>query len=716
MRLSHAMHDPRLRPSVRMLGLAWAGGLLGLATGCGEPTSPVPDEPAVPEETSPIAGLEDHLPPEWVGRLDLSRGLSLDARLDTFDTLVMDAAAPRGPSDGGGRAWLKTVDNPYPASSRPRLEIVYEAGPLGIAEGGVIFLQPSPFWGWDPPQTRYPQGPGFTEVSNVPEGVSLSLDDRSNSYLALVIEGRALASGEQIRMVYGAGPSGAQVDAYAEADSPIYISVDGDGDGVRAVIESPPRIDVVGTPAAQLHLVAPSTARPGESVRLQVSALDSKGSTSPLEDGGIVFVDPPAGLSLPKSVELGGEHGGIRTLDVEVREPGLYRLRVQGTGAIGHLSAESGPLLVREDAPRVRWGDLHGHSQLSDGTATPSRYFDYARNVAGIDVSALTDHDHWGMVSIDSHPEMWETIGAAVDAHHSPGRFVTILGYEWTSWLHGHRHVLYFDNEGEVYSSVDPDYQTPAQLWDALRGQDAMTFAHHSAGGPISTNWRYAPDPVLEPVTEIVSVHGSSEAPDSPAPIYDPVPGNYVRNALDAGYVLGFVGSGDSHDGHPGLPQLAAGRGLGGLAGIFSEELTRDGVLEALRARRAYATNGSRILLRVEIDGHPMGTVLDPPGPDAPSEQSLEIEVYGTGPIQSVDLIRSGQTARLDAEGRKDWSLERSIPRLMPGEYYYVRVVQEDEGAAWSSPIFVRGPLPARGRQADPADRGARHEARPDLD
>ena len=63
---------------------------------------------------------------------------------------------------------------------------------------------------------------------------------------------------------------------------------------------------------------------------------------------------------------------------------------------------------------------------------------------------------------------------------------------------------------------------------------------------PIATNWNYPPDPELEPVTEIVSVHGSSEAADSPGLIYKPVFGNFVRETLaDRGYVLGFVGSGD---------------------------------------------------------------------------------------------------------------------------------------------------------------------------
>jgi hypothetical protein len=34
-------------------------------------------------------------------------------------------------------------------------------------------------------------------------------------------------------------------------------------------------------------------------------------------------------------------------------------------------------------------------------------------------------------------------------------------------------------------------------------------------------------------------------------------------------------------------------------------------------------------------------------------------------------------------------SLERKIPRLAPGEFHYVRILQEDGGMAWSSPIFA---------------------------
>jgi hypothetical protein len=307
------------------------------------------------------------------------------------------------------------------------------------------------------------------------------------------------------------------------------------------------------------------------------------------------------------------------------------------------------------------------------------------------------------MQFLDASPAMWKRIRDNVERFHSPGRFVTLLGYEWTSWLHGHRHVLYFEDEGEVFSTLDSRYETPDQLWAALRGKPALTFAHHSAGGPIATNWNYPPDPELEPVTEIVSVHGSSEFPDAPQPIYNPVPGNFVRDTLNAGYRFGFIGSGDSHDGHPGQAHLGS-PGSGGLAAIWSEELSRMGILEALRARRVYATNGARIFLQVSIDGAPMGSTIAGASDDAdppPPPSMLKVRVVAESAIERVDLIRTDRTAKfvleegtevaglVAADGDRELTLERSIPPLLAGEYHYVRVVQRDGGAAWSSPIFA---------------------------
>jgi hypothetical protein len=602
---------------------------------------------------------------------------SKDAKLDTQKSLVDDLAATRHPSDGGGRAFFDP-GSPIVARAGERilLALTYEAGPLGIAEGGALFLEPSPFWGWDSPQTDMEGAPGATEVTTEAQGVSLETS-ALGGLLAIHVRGRKLEPGERVHITYLT-----RADRFAERAERVWMAVDGDGDGVRALVLDSPTIDVVAGEPARLVATLPTTARPGELVRLVIAALDSLGSRGVALEEEVVLQSSGA-LGLPETVSL--PEGGVLSLEVSAAAEGVYR--VLASTASG-LTAESNPLIVRAAIPRVLWGDLHGHTQLSDGTGTPEDYFAYARDVAALDVIALTDHDHWGMRFLDDNPALWKTIEDAALRFDEPGRFVALVGYEWTSWLHGHRHVLYFDGEAEVLSSLDPRYENPALLWEALEGRSAVTIAHHSAGGPVSTNWDFIPPPELEPVTEVVSVHGSSEASDTPGKIYSAVPGNFVRDALGRGLRFGFIGSGDSHDGHPGLAHLAAPSG--GLAAIFSEERTRAGVLGALRARRTYATNGPRIWLRTWLDEHEMGALLSP---SEASAHELRYVIAAPAPVERVDVVRSGEIVSVvPGSGRRELSETLALPPLRPGEYVYVRVVQEDGGAAWSSPVYVTSP------------------------
>ncbi len=589
------------------------------------------------------------------------------------------------PSDGGGRAWLAASDPEKPQVSLPgRFELVFEVGPEGIAEGGSVFLQVSPFWGWSTPQTATPELPGYTEVSTSAEGVVLEAETLDQQLLGIRVSGRALEPGERVRIVYGAGLVGATADRFAERDSRFWIAVDGNGDGVRRELPDSPGVEVLAGPPARLLVTLPSVARPGETVRVSVAVLDASGSRGVDVAGEVVLEGGGEVLELPASVTLAPEDRGVRVLEARVLAAGEARVRAVGPGG---LEGRSNALLASSEGPRILWGDLHGHSSWSDGTGVPEDYFLYARDVALLDVVALTDHDHWGMLPLDDHPERWKAIQEVTRRFHEPGRFVTILGYEWTSWIHGHRHVLYFQDEGPLHSSLDPETESPDQLWRALEGESALTFAHHSAGGPVPVNWEIPPDPRFEPVTEIVSVHGSSEAMDSPLLIYSPVPGNFVRDVLDRGVRFGFVGSGDSHDGHPGLAHLASASG--GVVAILSEARTREGVLDALRRRRVYATSGPRIVLRMALGGHPMGSTLRLDG-RASVDEELFVRVVGTAPLARVDLVRSGSVIdRAETEGRLDVSLTRTVSDLGPGEYVYVRAVQEDGAVAWSSPIFV---------------------------
>lgn len=621
------------------------------------------------------------------------------ARRQLAEDLRAGRDAERHPGDGGGRVWLEPVEgtpDPIPAGTTGRWRLVYEAGPLGVSAEGAVYLHVSPFWGWSEPfgdpDGRLPASwrdgrPGFTSVSSDVPGLVTRAVHLDQTLMAILFEGRGLEPGERLEITYGAGAAGARADRYAGRESPFWIAVDADGDGLRELVPDCPTVDVSAGPPARLVAQLPSCLSPGEEGRLTVAALDATGSSGVDWSGTLELLDRPEGSDLPATIALDAAAGARLSLPFTCTEEGLVRLRLRGPDG---LETTTNPLVVQQDVEPILWGDLHGHSGLSDGTGTPEDYFAYARDVAGLDVIALTDHDHWGTEFLDAHPEHWQRIRDAVAAHHEPGCFVTLLGYEWTNWIHGHRHVLSFAEqpELEVLSSLDERYETPRQLWDALRGRDVLTFAHHSAGAPVPVNWTYRPDPVLEPVTEVISVHGSSEALDAPFPIARPVPGNFVRDVLLAGERLGFIGSGDSHDGHPGLAHLANPGGCGGLVAFLTGDRTRAGVLAALRQRRVYATSGARMILRASLDGRRLGATLEPP--EGPAR--LTLLVRGSAPLEAVDLIRSGVLVdRLDLEPEQGPDLVASwtLDQLGDGEFVYLRVHQRDGHCGWTSPFFV---------------------------
>jgi hypothetical protein len=80
-------------------------------------------------------------------------------------------------------------------------------------------------------------------------------------------------------------------------------------------------------------------------------------------------------------------------------------------------------------------------------------------------------------------------------------------------------------------------------------------------------------------------------------------------------------------------------------------------------------------------------TVKVPPGEGLSDD--LYVRVIAPVPLERVDLIRSGAVVdSVGTEGRVDVTLQRPVQSLQPGEYIYVRAVQMDGGAAWSSPIY----------------------------
>ena len=120
----------------------------------------------------------------------------------------------------------------------------------------------------------------------------------------------------------------------------------------------------------------------------------------------------------------------------------------------------------------------------------------------------------------------------------------------------------------------------------------------------------------------------------------------------------------DDHKGRPGAAPPGSGSfGVyGGLTCIYATELTREGLWEALKARRCYGTTGQRILLEVTADDQPMGAAYQ-----ASQPPEIAVNVVGTASIERVDIFRGLQqiytfpemTERAEDQIRVAWSGQR---------------------------------------------------------
>ncbi len=596
---------------------------------------------------------------------------------------------PPGHGDGGGRASIEPAD-PVRVATRGTWTIRFITGPDSIATGGGLVVQYPVFWNWSKPQTTDPSYPGYVEWATSVEDVELTGFASHLGWVRIVVDEGILVPGDTVIIVYGGGAGGGQAvaDPYAERGQEFLIKVDGDGDDVFAEIDRSPKIDLTAGSTAQLRLFGRGEVRDGEKTELVVSALDRFGNRAPDYRGTVRFSYRWTVSGLPDHYTFTEEDRGAHAFPVTWFNAGTGRIRVVEEGGV--LEAWSNPIRViprnRPEPYRLLWADLHQHSNFSDGTGLPEDLHSYARDVEYLDVFALTDHDHHGLRPLNE--EMWNRLQAVTDSFYQPDTFVTLHAYEWTNWVYGHRNVYYFGDLREVFSTADSATNSPAELWRALPDGQSLTIAHHTGGGPVPIDWSIPPDPAYEWLVEIASVHGSSECKGCPKEIYNPIEGSFVRDALALGYRLGFIAAGDGHIGHPGETYGASG----GLAGIYAGSRTREAIWEALSARRTYATSGERIILRVDLNGHWMGSVI--PLAELPDQLAIEVSAWGTAPMDRADLISDGVEIATEYGSEEEFSCRFLVPRPESETYYYVRLTQMDGALAWSSPIWITPSAP----------------------
>ncbi len=623
------------------------------------------------------------------------------------------------------------------AGSLGTWEIFYTAGEEGLGTNDAINIYIP--YGFNPPLLHYPTfprdvinnynqersksfSPGLTTVRTSNPDTELILytsiwdysrqSEGTNLYIG--ISGAPLKAGDKITVIYGDtryGGPGASAAYFAqdhEFTTFVLKNVDWEKfeDMVKKIdkervdlytaaekiycIQNPPALHVVGGKAVRLVFTVPSVAVVNEPFDLNILPVDRLGNESKSYHGRLSFessevVGLPAAFAVEKSqrefIRITG--GG------KITRPGVYRLIVKDEE--NSLAGRSNPIRIVPQAggKKIYWGDLHVHSYESDGIGSPDHNNRFCRDIAALDYCCICDHARG----------VFKTIRESAVKFTEPGKFLSFCGFEgMASDMPGGGHVnFYFADDSPEYETIfrarageDNGLRSRSQLWGELLGlgeKKVIAVPHNHARG----GWEDMDSPVVR-LNEIHSVWGNSEYTATPekAYLFGHTTYRTFQQALAAGLKLGCIGAGDEHAGRGGCGTWLRHfkSNTAGISAVYSENLTKEEIFNALWDRRVYATTGARIILDFSVNGHPMGSEFQVG--NSSEVRKIKVEVEGTDSIKYLAVIKNNQEFYTESGGGKSVKIEITDDSPIAGTcFYYVRVVQQDEHLAWSSPVWV---------------------------
>jgi len=625
------------------------------------------------------------------------------------------------------------------AGSWTQMRFRYTAGPDGIAGGGgieIVFMTSYPTNSWSIPQTELPLAPGYTtarvaegsgggsvRVEIVPVPSVLNTYSLSVHIVRVTCGVEGLAAGSVVEVVYGDrsfGSRGAQVQLMARrVEFPVYVDEKGyttyesrkltDLHGwfrcytriepIRKVVHFLPAVTVRGAKARRLKVVAPMRVKAGEPFTLKVAARDACSNLAAGFAGRVEISCTGGELGgVPSAVAFGEGDGGVLRVDgLKLSSAGTARISVvaPGTGIAG----VSNPVVVTDDAPAhgVYFGDIHCHTELSDGNGTPDEHYAHSRDAEGLDFGAVSDHlrEYW-----EDDVAKWPVFVDAAERYDEPGEYATLIAYESTMVrAAGQSHMSLYSTDPKI--GLVNTYDNENVIDDA-RAAGWTLIPHHTGYSRLGmglTSWEVF-DPEITPAIEVFSAHGSSECEGALRPLVDPQPGSFVADGLARGWRFGFVASSDYHMAFmgedidlrefPGNLNCRHFQFRTGYVAALLGELTRDALMDAIRNRRTYATTGCRIYLELTAAGRPMGSEIDL---SAGEEFEINAHAEGTDVIDRIEIVSGGRVEVAETPGAMGGRIafRTAAPPAGSTDYYYVRVVQVDGEMAWSSPVYITG-------------------------
>ena len=497
------------------------------------------------------------------------------------------------------------------------------------------------------------------------------------------VEKGTLTSGDCIEIVIGDPSCRPPIVCEKAKTFPFRVALDYAGDGTFRPIQPNPTVRNVGNRARYFRCFAPATPAVGEPFSVRVVASDLENHNPSYTYQGQVALAAAEGALTETATDPipPGCRGSAAVGPVSVADAGVTRINVidEAQALMGQTNA-----VCPSAAPaglRLYYGEIHSHTELSDGGGTPEDSYRWARDVEGLDFAGLADHFEDGQSYNYTLKDKWRITREVTRAFHEPGRFVTFLGYE-IGTLERHRNVYFADDEGRmIVQGPDGERVTMTNVFDKLAGTDYLLIPHAPKFHGI--DWHLPHDPERQRLVEICSNWGVSE---EGGPLS-------VRHALDLGYKLGFTGGTDNHVAEAGNPDE------GGITGVYATELTRAAIFDALRLRRTTATTGGRMIITFYVDGAMMGGETRSGG-DRP--RPIRARAITCDPVATLEVIRNGTVAHsVSGDGLRDvelnWDDDESLVAVTPEReltserfaYYYLRVRTINGDLGWASPVWV---------------------------
>ncbi len=340
---------------------------------------------------------------------------------------------------------------------------------------------------------------------------------------------------------------------------------------------------------------------------------------------------------------------------------------------------------------QLYFGQIHAHTNLSDGAGEITDAFAYAKNDAqNVDYIVITDHSNY----LDSAAELgtmdgvnrgngkWDA-GKTAAADASDENFVAAYGYEMT-WSGQYGHMNTFATDGFV-SRNNAAYTVRGgaglvAYYELLTQypQSISQFNHPGTTFGDFEDFSHYEEDYDEAINLIEVGNGEGKVGSSMYwPSYE-----YYNRALDKGWHLAPTNNQDNHKGNWGDSNTC--RDV-----IWTNNFTEEGLYQAMRERRLYATEDDNLEVTYFLNDEPLGSVLE----NRRDQVYLDVTVYDPDASDKTFtlsvIVDGGKTVYTESGVLAGAAKSFSIELAADYAYYYVRIDQADGDIAVTAPCWI---------------------------